>query len=286
MGEGLLLNGVVYLHRIIDPRISGTTRSNLRLFRELCGAENLHNTVLGTTFWTGVDDAVGQKRESQILADPNFWKPMVEKGSCAFRLKESRQDYLQVLSHIALKGNKFRVQAQEEMSETKEVWETSAGRAMNLGLDQFKEQCEERLFAERRKQQAQIDGIKSRQREAQRREQEEAERQRQIQIKRLEMEWVQREKEQRESETRQMLHEKMNRERTEREMQLRLDMAARVLCEREAEARRLQQLSSYVCRHFDTKKAHCNACLRRLDSVGTGKWCYRKHADSLLKVPR
>ena len=79
MGEGILLNGLVYLHRIIDPRISGTARSNMRLFRELCGNDNLNNVVLGTTFWTAVDDGVGQKREKQLLADPKFWKPMAEK---------------------------------------------------------------------------------------------------------------------------------------------------------------------------------------------------------------
>jgi hypothetical protein len=269
MGEGIFLNGLVYLHRIIDPRISGTARSNMRLFRELCGNDNLNNIVLGTTFWTAVDDTVGQKREKQLLADPKFWKPMADKGSRAFRLKGNRLEDLQILSHIAQKHDKFLVQAQEEMRDGQQMHETSAGRAMNLGLDHIKREYEAKIAAERLKQQARIDEADRRRREENRKEQVRIERQRRLNINRLEREEAQK--------ARQLQEEKMKRDAAEEEMQQKLDMAAQGLRERQAEAARIRQLSLHVCRNYDTKRARCSKCTRRLDLVNTGKWCYRKY---------
>jgi hypothetical protein len=277
MGEGILLNGLVYLHRIVDPRISGTARSNMRLFRELCGNDNLNNVLLGTTFWTEVDDTIGQKREKQLLADPKFWKPMAEKGSRAFRLKGNRLEDLQILSHIAQRHGKFLIQAQEEMRLGQQMHETSAGRAMNLGLDQIKREYEAKISTERLEQQARIDEADRRRREEHRKEQVRTERQRRRNVKRLEREEARKDKERQESEARQALQQKMKHDAAEREMRQKLDVAAKGLREREAEATRLRQLSLHICKNYNTKRIRCNKCMRRLDLVDTGKWCYRNY---------
>ncbi|KIW68353.1 hypothetical protein PV04_04306 [Phialophora macrospora] len=254
MGEGLLLSGLIYLHRIIDPRISGTARSNMRLFRELCGSDNLHQVVLATTFWAAVDDELGQRREAQLLEDPKFWKPMAEKGSKAFRLKQDRGECLQILSHIAQKNDKFLVQAQQEMRRGQEAHETSAGRAMNLGLERIKQEYEAQVADERRKQQAVLDEADRRRRAEHREERRRLEHQRRREMERLEREAREKDKARRESEARQDLLQKMRREAEEQEMRQRLEAAAQILRQRQEEAARLRQLSSYVCQNFDTKR--------------------------------
>ncbi|KIW87491.1 uncharacterized protein Z519_11814 [Cladophialophora bantiana CBS 173.52] len=277
MGEGLLLNGLIYLHRIIDPRITGTARSNMRLFRELCGSDNLHKVVLATTFWAAVDGELGQRREAQLLEDPKFWKPMAEKGSRAFRLRQDRTAYLQILSHIARKNDKFLVQAQQEMRRGQEAHETSAGRAMNLGLERLKQEYEAKVVDERRKQQGMLDEADRRRRAEHRKEQRRLEQQRRREMERLEREAREKDEARRESEARQDLLQKMQREAEEREMRQRLETAAQVLRQRQEEAARLRQLSSYVCKNFDTKRVRCSNCNTRLDLVEGGKWCYREH---------
>ncbi|KAL9116167.1 MAG: hypothetical protein Q9227_000537 [Pyrenula ochraceoflavens] len=266
MGEGLLLNGLVYLHRINDPRISGTARSNMRLFRKLCGDENLAKVVLGTSFWTNVDNTTGQKREKQLLADPALWKPLVEKGSRAFRVKETSSDCFQILTYIAQKNDKFLIQAQEEMSLGQKTHETSAGRAMNLSLGYVQRGYDAELCAERRRRQDQSDDIDRKRREQHQKEQERIERQYQADLQMLERKMVKKVKEW-ESEARQALQEKIQRNAAEKQMQQKLDVAAQAL--------RQRQISTYLCRNFDTKRVCCNGCYRRLDLVRNGKWCYR-----------
>ena len=41
LGERKKLSGILYFHRIIDPRLTGTARANLRIFKRLCGDDDL-----------------------------------------------------------------------------------------------------------------------------------------------------------------------------------------------------------------------------------------------------
>ncbi|EJT75385.1 hypothetical protein GGTG_05322 [Gaeumannomyces tritici R3-111a-1] len=45
------LAGIVYLHRISDPRMGGSAMKNLRMFKKLCGKDALERVVLATTMW-------------------------------------------------------------------------------------------------------------------------------------------------------------------------------------------------------------------------------------------
>ncbi|KAK0721566.1 hypothetical protein B0T26DRAFT_769042 [Lasiosphaeria miniovina] len=89
------LAGLVYLHRITDPRMQGTTLKSLDLFKKLCGPRALPAVVLATTMWPALEAAaprrtsdrdrelaagVGQQRESDLLK-AKFWGEMVKGGS-------------------------------------------------------------------------------------------------------------------------------------------------------------------------------------------------------------
>ncbi|OBZ72266.1 Protein msp1, mitochondrial [Grifola frondosa] len=68
-----MLSGVIYLHRIIDPRVGKTTRRNLSLFMKLSGTKWLKNVVIATTFWDGVTGALRHDRDKvsalRIISD-------------------------------------------------------------------------------------------------------------------------------------------------------------------------------------------------------------------------
>jgi len=149
--QGTKLNGVLYFHRIIDPRMSGTALSNLRLFRSLCGSDNLANVILGTTFWDTVDDAVGQRRENEFRTNPQYWKMLVEKGSRLVRVQQDRASNLQILTDIARNNGKFVTQAQKEMLAGKAMSETTAAQSMNAEIEALRQENEARLVAERRR---------------------------------------------------------------------------------------------------------------------------------------
>src|SRR5207249_2436104 len=60
------LTGIIYLHRITDPRIQGSAMRNLRMFKKLCGSDSLGKVVLATTWWGKVDAEIGANREKEL----------------------------------------------------------------------------------------------------------------------------------------------------------------------------------------------------------------------------
>lgn len=267
MGAGHLLSGIVYLHRIIDPRITGTARANMRLFKKLCGDDRLSNVALGTTFWTDIEQSVGMDRETQLLEDPQFWKPMAIQGSPAFRLDGSRATDLDVLSHITLNQKRFILQAQEEMLEGRQMHETSAAMTMSLGLVHVEAKLKESLETEKARQQALLDSIEQRHHEQLKMQKEENEKRMAVIGEQKAREEEQRKREEEESKSRaakeQLLKEKV-------------EAANQVLRAEQAAAARLRYYTEYKCKYYDTKRVCCSSCGWRLDLVYDGTWCYRK----------
>ncbi|KAI3317399.1 hypothetical protein HD806DRAFT_550471 [Xylariaceae sp. AK1471] len=77
---GLALKGIIFLHRITDVRVQGSTLSSMVLFQELCGDHAFKNVILLTTFWDLQDDkSIGARRQQELRDD--FWSEMISKGS-------------------------------------------------------------------------------------------------------------------------------------------------------------------------------------------------------------
>jgi hypothetical protein len=60
--DRVFLSGIIYLHRISDVRMSGSSTKNLRLFRKLCGSDNMTSVTLVTTMWDKVEEGMGEIR--------------------------------------------------------------------------------------------------------------------------------------------------------------------------------------------------------------------------------
>jgi hypothetical protein len=79
--DGRLLNGIIYLHRISDPRMEGSALKNLHMFRSLCGPDALHNVLLTTTHWSQVTRENGERREKELLETVEFWGTLKAHGA-------------------------------------------------------------------------------------------------------------------------------------------------------------------------------------------------------------
>lgn len=113
--NGALLNGVVYLHRLSDPRMGGKALSNLFMFRRLCGPNALENVVLATTFWEGLSQSDLESREAELInPKKDFWARMVAKGSQVKRLGLDRESGLRIVREIA-NNHKVVFQAQVDI---------------------------------------------------------------------------------------------------------------------------------------------------------------------------
>ena len=95
------LSGLIYVQRISDPRFSGLSSRNLRMFRKLCGTENFQNVVVLTTYWDQLPTwEVGDQREQQLKS--KFFARLVEGGAQFMRHDRTVESTRKVLRHIMI----------------------------------------------------------------------------------------------------------------------------------------------------------------------------------------
>ena len=112
--EGQRIHGLIYFHRISDPRLQGSAKQNLHIFRKICGNDCLKNVILATTFWDLVDTKTGINRETQLTEAGGFWDEMIRRGSRVARLDLSRETSLDLLESFTPLQH-ILPQAQEEV---------------------------------------------------------------------------------------------------------------------------------------------------------------------------
>jgi hypothetical protein len=279
--EDTQLNGLIFIHRITDPKMGGTALSNLRTFRQLCGPDCLKNVVLATTFWGSVEKATGVRREKELVENDQFWGRMVAKGSEVVRLNEERLDNLKVLLKIAKNNGKVVVEAQKEMLAGKSASETSAAQEVSREWKQWKLEKEQELARENRKLQAEIEERKRVQRALLKRKQEEAEER----IREARERAAEEERERERARIRHQAELKAQRQREKQQQEWRERRAQEALrAEEMAQARRLQEIKrqyykNHVCCRMPFKRGWCDRCGGRIPTE-TRYW--RKLCSSAL----
>ncbi|KAL6821263.1 P-loop containing nucleoside triphosphate hydrolase protein [Trichoderma camerunense] len=106
--KNVRLTGFIYLHRIADTRISGSSLKNLNIFQKLCGEKAFPYVILATTMWSALDavenrDETGRQRCMQ-LQRPEFWGDMLQKGSIMMKHDGSRDSANAIVSKLMRQG--------------------------------------------------------------------------------------------------------------------------------------------------------------------------------------
>lgn len=132
--EGSLLSGIIYLHRISDPRMDGASMKNLRMFRKLCGPNNLRNVILATTMWDNISVAEGEIRESQLKKE--FWRDMILMGSTVARVPNDPIDAIKLVERFLDKETMV-LRLQQELSGGKTLIQTEAGAVIHEDIERL-----------------------------------------------------------------------------------------------------------------------------------------------------
>lgn len=104
--------------------MDGSSVKNLRMFRKLCGSNNLRNVILATTMRDSISEDQGAMRESELIT--NFWKDMIAEGSTLDRVSDCRQYPIKLVEKL-LNNKKMVLKLQEELSSGKTLIQTEAG---------------------------------------------------------------------------------------------------------------------------------------------------------------
>jgi hypothetical protein len=284
-----LLSGIIYLHRISDPRMQGSSLDNLRMFRKLCGLEALKNVLLVTTFWDTVSDAEGRRREQELSSNDEFWGRMIKRGSQMKRWSRSSRDEegKRILSAVVPDARRA-LQAQIEIvDQGKRRNETDVARStlnamrieMSARLEQEKLQMNERMERQQRQVRRQYDREKELLRQAAARERQIEEDARiaaeMAELDRLEAENV-------------AAKQQLQRQIEQKQMESR-QAAAKF---QQEEARRNAQMAYYrnfPCHHSDAEASHkCDRCgvkLNKKQAFYYRKFTFRYLMHGVLTNP-
>jgi hypothetical protein len=136
------LAGIIYLHRITDNRMTGTSNKNLRMLEKICGDSAMSKIVLVTTMWNllgrpGSDHTleVGEQREA-MLRD-KFWGNVERKGGSIARHYGDAASGQAIISQLFENERAVALDIQREMiDQGLSLDQTTAGRF--LQEDQIK----------------------------------------------------------------------------------------------------------------------------------------------------
>ena len=119
------LAGVIYVHRISDPKFGGLAVKNFKMFRELCGEKTLKNIVIVTNMWGQVTPEKGASREQQLKDE--YFKAAIEKGARMCRHTNTPKSARAILRGI-LDNQPVVLKIQHELiDEHKDIGRTGAG---------------------------------------------------------------------------------------------------------------------------------------------------------------
>ena len=95
-----VLAGIIYIHRLTEPRFPGSVIRNLRIFKKLCGGDDFARIVLATTMWNLIDQENAERKANEIETDSNFWRHMIKRGSSVFRLDRGEESAVKVIEYL------------------------------------------------------------------------------------------------------------------------------------------------------------------------------------------
>ncbi|KAL3479241.1 hypothetical protein BJX99DRAFT_86652 [Aspergillus californicus] len=129
--NSILLNGIIYLHRITDIRMQGSAKKNLILFKQLCGQDALKKVILVTPMWDKVLKKEGSSRGKELINTPEFWSWMLGKGSSTHRHDNTEASARSIVNQLASHHSPITTDIQRQLvDERLTLDQTSAGQEL------------------------------------------------------------------------------------------------------------------------------------------------------------
>jgi hypothetical protein len=138
------LSGMLYFHRITDPRMQGSAKKNLLMFQALCGSGQFTNVILVTTMWEDVSESVGIRRETELKETEEFWGCMVQNGSIVERHHNNPESAKRIVEMV-LRNNRVELKIQTELvTQERELQDTAAAKTLEAELAEERERSRQR----------------------------------------------------------------------------------------------------------------------------------------------
>ncbi|KAK0734297.1 hypothetical protein B0T26DRAFT_632880 [Lasiosphaeria miniovina] len=135
---GIRIGGIIYMQRITDLRMSGTSLRSLEAFKQLCGPDAFPGITFLTTGWDipvisrdGHARAAAQQRQAELENTPRCVGDILAGGGAAMALLPGREAALALVDAIIRRRHNLVLRIQVEMTVgSAALGETGAGRTL------------------------------------------------------------------------------------------------------------------------------------------------------------
>jgi len=112
--ENLKLTSVLFLHKITDNRLMGSSKRLQRVYEKVYGHEAFGSVVLSTTMWGDLGrESDGVRREGELIHG-NFWGKMIRGGTECYRSRNSGSS-VRNLANVLVGKKPVETQLQREL---------------------------------------------------------------------------------------------------------------------------------------------------------------------------
>lgn len=143
------IGGLVYLHRITDPRLQGSALRALNAFKKLCGPENYCGLVMVTTRWDELAPhqiGLATARQQELSTNDKYWGDIRRAGGKTVALSAARIDALNIIRHILNKNRSLALAFQRQLiEEERPIHLTDAGQILYETSGQHYQQLRDQL---------------------------------------------------------------------------------------------------------------------------------------------
>ncbi|RXW18922.1 hypothetical protein EST38_g6932 [Candolleomyces aberdarensis] len=113
--KGQTLHGVIYVHRISDFYVNGLAKTNLGIFRKLCGDSSLQNVVIMTNMWSRLhSEPEGRRRAVELASTDDFFKPAIVEGAVMMHHMQNTVESARTVIRQILKNHPIALSTYEE----------------------------------------------------------------------------------------------------------------------------------------------------------------------------
>ncbi|CAE7192911.1 hypothetical protein PTNB73_09427 [Pyrenophora teres f. teres] len=145
--KAFTIGGMIYVHRITDVRMSGSSLKSLRIFEKICGEQCFQHVTIVTTMWDQLksQEAIEAAtiREKTLGERPEFFGALVGAGA---RMERHYDEHSarRIVELLANKQRDISLQLQQEMkySVTTVLEETTVGRYLEGELENTRKRYE------------------------------------------------------------------------------------------------------------------------------------------------
>lgn len=146
--SGRRIHGVLFLHRIVDVRLSASVIKMAELAKRICGERFYDHVTLVSTMWELLPDtSVGYERARELLNHPRFWADFHREGAPHVRYSNTRETARKIITEVIKSARVpaplLRIQSQ--LWRGLSVPETDAGEFLEGELKRRREKHEQDL---------------------------------------------------------------------------------------------------------------------------------------------